>query len=47
MDRKFSYQQQHIRLNGLPDVQGQDLQAVSVEGLVKCFKGNDIWQWQS
>jgi hypothetical protein len=39
----FPYKQKEVKLVGLPDVQPLDLQMVSVEELVKSFKGNDIW----
>jgi hypothetical protein len=39
----FSYHQQQVKLTGLPEAPVQELQLVSVEELVKSFKGNDIW----
>jgi hypothetical protein len=40
---EFTYLQNTVRLTGLSDVSTDTLQAVSMEELIKCFRGNDIW----
>jgi hypothetical protein len=39
----FTYLQNTVRLIGLSDVSTDTLQVVSMEELIKCFRGNDIW----